>query len=385
MSRVYVAGVGLTQVGDRWESSLSDLAAEVGFKAIEAAGILPEGVVVGNMFSAHSSSQEHLGALVANALGLEGVPALKAEGACASGGVAVSVGYTMVKAGQLSSVLVVGVEKMRDLEPRGASLALAMAESAEYTQFVGATFVSLNALLARLYMEECGVSREDLAAFPVLAHQNALTAPHAQLKRPITVEEVAKAPMISDPLTLLDCSPIGDGAAAALLVGEERVAEARSPVVELAASTIATNRFSIYERDDMLEFTATRRATEKALETAGVGLKDIGLVEVHDAFSVVCALSLEAMGFSKRGMAPKEAAEGRFDRQEGEVPILAFGGLKARGHPTGATGVYQVAECYLQLTGRAGENQVEGVDTAMAHSVGGIDTTAVVHILRRCY
>lgn len=383
MGRVFVAGVGLTKIGDHWTKSLTDLAVEAGFKAIESVdGAAPDQVVVGNMFSSMSSRQEHLGPLVSNGLGLVGVPAFKVEAACASGGAAVNVGYASIKSGLADEVLVVGVEKMRDLEPAEVSEALCMAESAEYTQFFGASFVSLNAMLARLYMHEYDVSREELSAFPVLAHQNAATAEHAQFRKVITYEDVARSALVSDPLRLLDCAPVGDGAAAVLLLNEEKADEYRAKQVEIVGSASATNRFSLYERDDLLDFAATRQATRQALSQAHCALQEMDFIEIHDAFSVVAALSVEAMGLSKSGEGARDARTGKFDRA-GEKPLNTFGGLKGRGHPVGATGAFQVAEAYLQLTGRAGRNQVGDATLGLTHNIGGVDTSAAVHVLRK--
>ncbi len=383
LGRVYIAGVGLTKVGDHWGKSITDLAVEAGFKTLQMAHpVQPDHVVVGNMFSAYSSRQEHLGALVANGLGLTGLPAYKVEAACASGGAAANVGYNLVKSGEAQAVLVIGVEKMRDLEPAEVSEALCMAESAEYTQFFGASFVSLNALLARLYMQEYNVSRDELSSIPVLAHKNASTAEHAQFTKTITTDDVARSMMVSDPLRLLDCAPVGDGAAAILMVSEGNDQIPASGMVEVLSSVVATSRFSFYERDDMLDLDATKQAAQRALKAAGISISDVDFVEVHDAFSVIGALSLEALGFSKKGEGARDAKAGRFDR-EGTLPVNTFGGLKARGHPVGATGIYQLAEAFLQLTRKAGQNQVKRARYALAQNIGGVDTTATVHVLAK--
>jgi acetyl-CoA acetyltransferase len=320
--------------------------------------------------------------MLADGLGLTGTSAFKVESACSSGGSAFNVGYNLVKSGAIDSALVVGVEKMRDLEPEDVSQALAMAESAEYTQFVGATFAALNGLLARYYMEQMDVSRDELSSIPVIDHSNAVTAAHAQFRKAITPEVVSRSAMISDPLRLFDCAPVGDGAAAVLLVNDNAASGTKRKMAEVMGGRIATNDFSIYEREDMLDFKSTRLAFKGALEEAGLAPSKISLAELHDAFSVVGALSLEAMGYSKRGHASKDAKAGKYGRGS-ELPINTFGGLKARGHPVGATGVYQIAEAYLQLTNQAGENQVEGAEYAVTQNVGGVDTTAAVHIFGR--
>ena len=341
-SKAYVSSVGLTAIGDHWEKSIGDLAVEAARGALRGSDIKKPGqIIVGNMFSAVGATQEHLGALLASALGLPGTPAYKVEAACSSGGTAFNVGYNLVRSGAVDSVLVVGVEKMRDLEPEEVSQALAMAESAEYTQFVGATFAALNGLLARYYMEQNGVTRDELSAIPVIDHANAVTAAHAQFRKAITPEVVARSAMIADPLRLFDCAPVGDGAAAAMIVNDPGAAGTRA--AEVQGGRVATSEFSIYEREDMLDFRATREAFRGATEESGVSPKKVSLVEVHDAFSVVGALSLEAMGFSKPGEGSKDARAGKYSKG-GDLPINTFGGLKARGHPVGATGMYQIAE-----------------------------------------
>ena len=382
-TKAYISSVGFTPVGDHWEKSLLDLAVEAARGALRGFGKRrPDQIIVGNMFSAVGASQEHLGAMLASALGMAGTTAYKVEAACSSGGSAFNVGYNLVKSGAIDSALVVGVEKMRDLEPEEISQALAMAESAEYTQFVGATFAALNGLLARYYMEQLNVARDELSSIPVIDHANAVTAAHAQFRRPITPEVVSRSSIIADPLRLFDCAPVGDGAAAAVIVNDRGVTGSRRKLVEVLGGKIATNEFSLYERKDMLDFKATRGAFAGAMSQAGLAPKKLSLVEVHDAFSVVGALSLEAMGYSKRGEGSRDARAGKYSR-DGELPINTFGGLKARGHPVGATGMYQIAESYLQLTDQAGKNQVEGAKYAATQNVGGVDSTSAVHVFGR--
>ncbi|HME18324.1 MAG TPA: beta-ketoacyl synthase N-terminal-like domain-containing protein [Nitrososphaerales archaeon] len=382
-TKAYVASVGFTKVAEHWESSILDLAVEAALKALKGVPKLsPQQLFVGNMFSSAGASQEHMGALVASALGLEGIPAFKVESACSSGASAFNVAYSLVKSGAIDSALVVGVEKMRDLEPEAVSQALAMAESAEYTQFVGATFAALNGLLARHYMERMDVTRDELSALPVIDHANAVAAEHAQFRRAITPEIVARSGMVADPLRLFDCAPVGDGAAAVVLVNDSGASHARkAKMAEVAGGRVSTARFSVYEREDMLDFTATKAAFREAMKQAGLSPQKVDFVEVHDAFSVVGALSLEAMGFSKKGMGSKDAKAGKYGPKS-DLPVNTFGGLKARGHPVGATGVYQIAEAYLQLTGQAGGNQVEGAEYGVTQNVGGVDTTAAVHVFR---
>ncbi|MDV3276843.1 MAG: hypothetical protein LYZ69_00070 [Nitrososphaerales archaeon] len=382
-NRAYITSVGLTKIGDHWESSLLDLAVEAARKALKGAPKLkPQQIFVGNMFSSMAASQEHLGALVANALGLEGIPAFKVEAACSSGGSAFNVAYSLVKAGAIDSALVVGVEKMRDMEGDSVSKALCMAESAEWTQFVGATFAALNALLARYYMEQMNVTRDELSSIPVIDHANGVNAEHAQFRKAITPDVVARSAMIADPLRLFDCAPTGDGAAAVLLVNDKAASGPKRNLVEVLAGRVTTAVFSLYQRKDMLRFTATEEAFKQAMKDAGLSPAKLDFAEVHDAFSVTGALSLEAMGFSKRGMGSKDAAHGKYNLNS-DLSINTFGGLKARGHPVGGTGVYEISEAFLQLTDQAGKNQVKDADYGVTQNVGGVDTTSAVHVFGR--
>jgi len=382
LSKVYVGGVGMVPIGDHWTKSITDLATEAALETIKTSNSQkPEMIVVGNMFSATGSKQEHLGPLVTSELGLEGIPAFKVETACASAAAALNVAYTYVKSGEVDCALAIGVEKMRDLEPSDTTQSLSMAERFEYTSSMGVSFVALNAMLARLYMDKYGIKRDELSYFPVLAHNNAQNTAHAQFRKPIEIANVSRSPEVSDPLTLLDCAPVGDGAAAMLLVNENKIAEVNDKAIEIVSSSGATNRFSIFERENMLDFKATKEATKKALKESNTSIKDVDIVEIHDAFSIVAALSLEAMGFSRSGEACKDACNGMYDK-DGKYPAVTFGGLKARGHPVGATGLYQAAEAYLQLSGKAGLNQIEDANIAITQNVGAVDTSSYVHVLK---
>jgi acetyl-CoA C-acetyltransferase len=381
--KVYVSSVGFTSITDHWGASLLDLAVEASMKALKGTtGRKPQQIFVGNMFSALGSKQEQLGALVAASLGLRGVPAVKIEAAGASGAAAFSMAYSLVKSGAIDSALVVGVEKMRDMESEEVASSITLGESSEYTQFVGASFAAINGLLARYYMEQLNVTRDELSSFPVIDHANAVSAAHAQFRRAITPEVVARSSIVADPLRLFDCAPVGDGAAAVVLVSDKAAAHATRGLVEVLGSAISTDEFNFYEREDMLAFQATRTAFRGALKQAGLAASKLDFVEIHDAYSVMGALSLEAMGLSKKGESALDARQGRYDLNS-ELSINTFGGLKARGHPVGATAVYQIAEAYMQLTEGGGQNQVKGAEYGATHSVGGIDTTTIVHVFGR--
>jgi acetyl-CoA C-acetyltransferase len=383
LRRVAIIGVGCTRVGEHWSRSLVDLFSEAALASIED-GRAPEidAVFVGNMFSGFAVHQEHLGSLLADSVGLSGCSAVKVEAACASGGVAMHQGFTAVASGMADFVLVGGVEKMTDTSVPVTLDALMMAENREYSASSGITFTGLNALVARLYMEKFGATQEEIASFAVNGHRNAVNNEFAQFRSSITVEQVLRSALVADPLHVLDCCGIGDGAAAAVLCPLDRAREFCDTPVEVAASSVATNVLSLCERDDPLSFDATRRASSRSFHAARLSPRDVDVLEVHDAFTIVGVLSLEALGFAAVGEGARFASSGGI-ALDGAIPTNTFGGLKARGHPVGATGIYQIVELFWQLTGRAGKNQVDGARIGVAQNVGGVDSTSAVHILRR--
>lgn len=373
MHRVWISGIGLIPVGDRWRKSLVDMAVEASTEALGTRK--PDLIIVANMHSSLSSQQENVGAIVANAMGLSGTPSFKVEAGSASGGMASHLGRTMIANGSLDSVLVVGVEKLMDLPPTEIVRGKSMNESYEVMQFFGITESAAAALITRLYMEEYEITRRELSSFSVLAHRNAVKNPHAQFRREVTPEQVEKSSLISDPLRLLDCAPSGDGAAAVLITNSQEA----STDVEMLTSASATGLAGLHERDELLEFGATRSAAAKVFSEAGVSRDDLDLAEIQDDYSGTAGLVLEGLGISKKGEGTRDCSNGRFD-QGSRLSISNAGGLKARGNPLGATGVYQIAEIASKL--------IEGGDDkkailGLAHNSSGLDSNAVVHLLRR--
>lgn len=377
-----IIGVGMIPVTSGSGRSLTELFVEAATQAIEDAGVGGiDSMYVGNMMSGFLQNQEHLGALMATAMGKEGVPAYKVEGACASGGVAANAGVKAVLSGLEGVVLVGAVEKMSGYTTPEVTSGLMMAEDKARVGATGVTFVGLNALIARDYMHRYNVPHEAIAAFPVLCHENALDNPIAQFHKKINVENVLQSPVVADPLRLFDCSGIGDGVAALVLTSQENARKFTDSPVEIAASAVATDRVSLYQRPDITTFEASRRASAQAYEAAGVKPEDIDVLEVHDAFSVLGVMALEDLGFATKGSGASLVKDGVCART-GRLPTNTFGGLKARGHPVGASGMYQIAELALQLSNRAGKCQVPKANVGLAQSVGGIGTTVTVHILR---
>lgn len=379
MSSAYISKVGFTKVGDHWSESITELAYQASKTILDESPAKPEALIVANAFSEVTSSQSNLGPLVAGALGLEGVDSFKVESSGASGAAALHAATNMISSGQASSVLVLGVEKMRDLDPAKLVMAQGLSESSEYLQYLGVSFTGLNAILARMYMNEYDISRHELSAFPVISHNNSSTAEHAQFRKRFSAEDVSRSELVSDPLRILDCAPVGDGAAA-ILLGSEKNLGGQSNAVKVIASECSSGQPNIIERERPLHFVSTESAARKALKKGGLSIEDIDFFEIHDSYSIIAALSVEALGLSKVGKACSDAASGKFDLK-GAFPICTFGGMKGRGYPVGAAGIYQVCEAYLQLKRGAGANQVPNSRMCLIHSLSGIDSSCFVHIL----
>ena len=382
MRDVAIIGIGQTKVGEHWDTGLRHLALEPLLAALHDAEMeRVDALYVGNMLSGELTGQEHLGALVADFAGLRGIEAVKVEAACGSGAAALRMGYIAVAGGMADVVLVVGVEKMTDMLGPQATSALAMAADADYEVAQGASFVTINGLLMRRYMYEYGYRQEDFAPFAVNAHANGMNNPYAMFHISVTPESYARARMIADPVNLMDSAPICDGAAAVVLAPAEWSPSSSAPV-RIAASAVATDAVALHDRRDPLVLEGAALSAYKAYEQAGVGPGEIDLFELHDAFSIMAALSLEAAGFARKGEGVRLALEGEITTQ-GRIPVATMGGLKARGHPVVATGVYQVVELVQQLRGQAGANQVANARVGMAQNIGGSGATVITHILER--
>jgi acetyl-CoA C-acetyltransferase len=380
---VSIIGIGQTPVGEHWDRSLRHLAYDAIKAAMQDAGIeRADALYVGNMLSGEISGQSHLGPLIADFAGLRGIEAVKIEGACGSAAAAVRIGYLGVASGLQDIVICAGVEKMTDDVGNRLTSGLAQAADADYELIHGVSFVALNALLMRRYMYEYNVRHEDFAGFSINAHANAVGNPNAMFRRPISLEAFKKAGMVADPINLLDSSPMADGAAAVILCPTEQAREFTDNAVRIAGSAMATDSLSIHDRHDPLWLQAAEDSAQRAYRQAGVGPGDIDLFELHDAFTIMSALSLEATGFAERGKGWQLALDGDITR-DGRIPLCTMGGLKARGHPVGATGVYQIVEAVQQLRGQAGDCQVPDAQLAMAQNIGGSGATIVTHILER--
>lgn len=385
MRQVAILGIGQTSIDEHWEKSLREIGGEAAFLALQDAGIdRVDALFVGNMLSSLVSGQNQLGTFFADWIGLRHQEAVKIEAACGSGAAAFRSGLMAVASGDIESALVVGVEKMTDKAGHDVTAALATAADADYEVEQGVSFVGLNALIMRRYMHEYGWKHADFAPFSINAHANAMSNPYARLHDRITVDQFEKSSMVATPINLLDASPTGDGAASAVIVPADKVAAipGRRRVL-VAASSSVTDSIAVHSRKDPLFLSAGYDSVRKAYAMADVSPEDIDVFELHDAFSIMSALSLEACGFAERGGGVRLGLENEISTK-GKIPICTRGGLKARGHPVGATGMYQIVEVVQQLRGECGQTQVEGANIGMAQNIGGSGATILTHILKAC-
>jgi len=378
---VAIIGVSQTKFGELWDESFRDLITTAGMNAIEDANIEGadlDAMYVGNMSAGLFVQQEHIASLIADHAGLTPIPCARVEAACASGGLALRNGIMAVASGYHDIVISAGVEKMTDVvDPTPA---IATASDQEWEAQQGVTFPSLYAMMARRHMHEYGTTREQLAMVSVINHQNGAKNPLAQFPMEISVDTVLNSTMVADPLRLLDCSPVSDGAAAVILCPAEDAKKYTDTPIYVKASAQASGTIALHDRKSLTTIDSTVNAVRNAYKMAGLGPKDIDAVEVHDCFSINGLLAIEDLGFVEKGKGGITIEEG-MTRLDGEIPVNPSGGLKSRGHPLGATGIAQAAEIVWQLRGEAGKRQVEGAEIGMTHNIGGTGGTAAVHIL----
>jgi acetyl-CoA C-acetyltransferase len=383
MREVFIAGIGQTEVGEHWDVSLRDL----GYRAIEAAlidagALRPQALYIGNFLASVLSHQANLGALLTDYAALGGIESYTIEAAGASGAGALRLGYMAVASGLIDVALVVGVEKYTDVVgPEGESAA---AQSMD-TDYEGAAGLSLTAqagLLMQRYLHQYGAPRTALAAFPLIAHQHGANNPFGMYRKAIKRAVYDNAEPVSDPLNVFDAAPYADGAAAVVLASGDRLLDTIHNPIRISGSGVATDTLAVHDRPDPLAFDAVRVSVEQACRQAGIRPQDVDFLELTDAFSIYAALSLEAAGLAPAGESWKLADEGAFSLG-GKLPINTLGGMKARGNPLGAAGIYQAVEAVQQLRGTAGKSQVAGARRGMIQSLGGPASTAITHILEK--
>jgi acetyl-CoA C-acetyltransferase len=383
MRPVVVAGIGKTAFGAFPDRDLRSLALEAGQKALENAHAKPtqvEAFYLGNFAGPSFVGQNHLAPFIASGLGIIGVPATRFEAACASSGAAFYQGVQAVASGLHDAVLVLGVEKMTSQPTPKVTEILAAAGDVGTEGRAGATFPALFAMIARRHMYQYGTTREMLAAVAVKNHANGAKNPQAHMRKVITMEQAMNGKPIADPLTVYDCSLISDGAAAVLLVAAERAAEFTDKPVRILGIAQTSDYLALDEKADITTLTALKTSSDKAYKMAGVTPKDIQFAEVHDCFTIAEILALEDLGFVEKGEGGPYTLAGR-TCLSGERPINTSGGLKAKGHPVGATGVGQICDVTIQIRGEAGERQIKNNRLGLAQNLGGSGATSVVTIL----
>ena len=385
MRDVAIIGVGITKFGELWDKSFRQLISEAGAKAILDSGISGkeiDSLYVGSMSAGRFVGQEHVGALVADASGFSHmhIPSIRVESADASGGLAIRQGYLSVASGMNDIVVVGGVEKMTDVVGTEATDTMATALDQEWESFFGATYPGLYAMIATKHMHDYGTTREQLAQVAVKNHANGALNPFAQFRRAMPIESILKSPMEAYPLGMLDCAPVSDGAATVILCAADKAKKYTDKPVKIIGSGQASDTLSLHGRDNICTFESTVHAAKMAYKQANLKPEDINVAEVHDCFTIAEILAIEDLGFVKKGEGGK-AIDKKITTLDGKLPVNPSGGLKAKGHPIGATGVAQIAELVMQLRGDAEERQVKNARIGLAHNVGGSGSSSVVHIL----
>ncbi len=381
MREVALVAAGMTRFGELWQLSLRDLFVEAALEALRGAKTdHVNAIYVGNMSGGQFAGQEHLGALLADHLGMRGTAALRVESACASGGAALRAAFAEVASGMSDLVLAAGVEKMTDAPD--VTDVLATAADQETEAYYGVTFPGLYAMIARAHMTAYGTTEEDLAWVAVKNHRHGAKNPRAQFRREVTVEEVMASSVVAEPLRLLHCSPVSDGAAAVLLCPLEDAGRYTDRPVKITGSGLATSSMALADRANLAALDAVELSARRAYAMAQVVPHDINVAEVHDCFTIAEICCVEALGFLPAGKG-RTAARTGYTALGGCIPVNTSGGLKSKGHPVGATGIAQAIEIFEQLRGEAGERQVEGAGIGLAQNMGGSGASSVVHIFER--
>ncbi|WP_459201072.1 thiolase domain-containing protein [Methanococcus sp. CF] len=388
MKDVAIIGYGQTKFGELWEESFRSLIVEAGVKAIIDANVDGDDIdamYVGTMSGGLFVGQEHSASLIADYAGLNPIPCTRVEAACASGSLALRSAVLSIASGAHDVVLVGGVEKMTDVAD--ATSAIATASDQEWEAFVGATFPSLYAMMAKRYMHEYGLTIEQLSSWSAIAHENAVHNKYAQFRSKVTVDQVMRASPVADPLTLLHCSPVSDGASALIICDAEKATQyaPKDEIIYIKASTQASDTIALHDRKDMTTLNAAKVASNKAYKIAGIDASKVDVAEVHDCFAINGLVLTEDLGFCKKGDAGKvvEAGKTRID-DDSFVTVNPSGGLKAAGHALGATGIRQVGELYWQLKqDKECKDRQTAIKNgyAIAANVGGTGGTVCTHIL----
>jgi len=387
MREVSIIGIGITKFGELWDKSLRQLGLETGLAAISDAGIKSKDIdalYIGNMAAGSTLQQEHVSALMADYCGLtsQNVPATRVEAASASGGLAIRQAYMAIAGGFIDIAVVGGAEKMTDVSDSESSYTVSMGSDEQWESKAGATFASLHAMMTQSHMQQYGTTREEMSAVSAKNHYHASMNPMAQFPFEVSAETVSNSGLVSSPLRMLDCAPNSDGAAAIVLCATEKAKKYGKKSIKIIGSGQASDTLSLHHRQHLNQMPAIKVAAKRAFKSCGKKVSDIDLIEVHDNFTISEIIALEEIGIFRRGKAAAKILEGE-TKLGGKIPTNTSGGLKARGHAPGATGIAQVVEVVQQLRGEAGVRQVKDAKIGMVENHGGTAATAVIHILER--
>jgi acetyl-CoA C-acetyltransferase len=384
LSEVYIIGSGETKYGELWDKSLRELAVEAGLRAVENAGIYSKDIQIlygSSSLSGSVNGQNDIGSLIADFSGLasNNIPAVRVEASSASGAAAVREAYLAIKSGEYDVAMVGGVEKMTDIYGSEMLDMISTTMDREWEAFFGATPASLAAMSARKYMADFHVEKETLSLLSVNDHENASKNPTAHYRNRLTLEAAMNSTMVADPLNIMDCSPISDGASALVLASDKFTKKNGVEGMRIEGSGIAQDYLALHSRSSLYRLDSTVIAARKALDQAKLKNDSMSFVELNDSYSIYGLMALEDLGFAKKGNA-KELIPDDISLK-GRIPVNPSGGLKAKGNPMGATGVGQFVEAYIQFQGKAGERQVKNPKHAMLHNMAGSGSTSIVHIV----
>jgi len=380
---IFVLSTYQTKFGELWDKSLTDLIDQAVLGLFKSSKLSPKDidiVFVANMLAQSTDNQGHLASYSASLLN-RNLPAIRVEAACASGGVALNNAVNVLASGNYKTALIVGVEKMTDASSTQMGKYLMQAGSGQKEARFGASFPALYALIAHAYGQKYNLTPTQLAAVSVKNHYHGSKNKKAHFQNQITTRDVKKSPLIAGPLRLLDCSPITDGAAALVLTTDKRLVKKTKPEhVKIIASQISTDTIALQDRKTLTSLTSAKTAAKIAFKKANLTPSDIDLAEVHDCFTIAEIIALEDLGFYKPGQAKLAAVKGE-TKLGGKLPINTSGGLKAAGHPVGASGIKQIIEITTQLKNTAKDRQVKNAHYGLTHNVGGSGATCVINIL----
>ncbi len=385
MEGASVVGVGMTDFGVH-DQPLPELFADAAFEAMDDAGAdadVIDAFYLGNAMGGQTESDTHLAPTLASHIGLAGIPCSRFEDACATSSNAFKHAVEAVRAGTHDVVLVGGVERCTPstgLETPEMTAIFASASHRQYEQPTGLTFPGVFGLLTTRHMHEHGTTEEHLAEIAVKNHANGTLNSRAQFGKETTVEAVLDSPVVASPFRLLDCCPFSDGASAVVVANAAGASTLTGDPVTVAGVGHATDVIPLAEKADLTATQSARDAASQAYEQAGIGPADVDVVELHDCFTGAEVLAIEALGLVEDGEGGPASARGE-TALDGRIPVNPSGGLKAKGHPIGATGAAQIVELVEHLRGEAGERQVEDASTGLAHNLGGDAGTTIVSIL----